>query len=458
MPDPSHAESLSSRPRHRSALRRLPRLCLLATALAGCASYEARPVHPQAILDSLREPEWPVPEAEGEEALAGSVFDPTDGLSADEAAALAVMLNPGFRAQRAEAGIALAQLVEAGLWKDPAFGWDAMDWLVEASRDNALSGLGFRLPLPRPDEIPAREARAQGRVEEVRWKILERAWRLEREVQLAFLDVLGAEARRDLNTRLQGTAARTSAFFADALAAGAATALQVNLARLELAEVQRAGKSLDFELQEARLRLNRLLGLPPETQWKLQAPARPFAVQERIPDPAALTKKALDQRPDLQELLALHAQAEADLRLAVARQWPELAVGSGFDLILPLLTRFNQPAIETARLKRERIAREVKAAIHELRGEVYEAVKRFEAAQEQTTFFEEVVDQRVEETLQLTEESLQQGQATLLEILRAQRQALDARQGYLESRIQRARTALVLSWISGSKTRPEELR
>jgi len=379
-------------------------------------------------------------------------FHPEDGLSRTEAVSIALTLNPELRALRAEAGVAAAQLVEAGLFPDPALGWDAVDWLVGRTGDDALTGFSLRFPLPAPGVIPAREGIAQGRVAEVHWVILDREWRLKRQVDLAFLGVLAAQARLTLNSRLNEIAGKTHDFFARGRAVGAATALQENLARLDLAQVERDGRRLALEVRRARQSLNSLLGLPPETQFELQAPEDPFSVSASLPSPSEVTEQAVEHRPDLKELLAVYRQAEENLRLQIARQWPFLALGTGLDLILPIFSRFNQPAIRTAREARERIARQVGAEIHRLRKEVHQALLQQEIAQGQVDFFQREIEPQLEESLRLSEEALRQGEATLVEILTAQSQVLNARQQFLEARIENARARTVVAWVSGQNS------
>ncbi|MFQ5749376.1 MAG: TolC family protein [Planctomycetota bacterium] len=383
-------------------------------------------------------------------------FHPEDGLNRAEATSIALTWNPELRAFRAEAGVAAAQLVEAGLFPDPALGWDAVDWLVGRTGDDALTGFSIRFPLPAPGVIPAREGIARGRVEEVHWLILGREWLLKRRVDLAFLGVLAAQARLALNGRLQEIARKTHDFFARGRAVGAATALQENLARLDLAQVERDGRRLELEVRRARQNLNSLLGLPPETEFELQTPKDPFAVSASLPSASEVTALAVKFRPDLKELLAVYHQSEENLRLQIARQWPLFALGTGLDLILPVFSRFNQPAIRTAREARERIAREVEAEIHRLRAEVFQAVVQQEIALDQVNFFRQEIEPQLEESLRLSEEALRQGEATLVEILTAQSQVLNARQQFLEARIENARARTVVAWVSGQNSTSQQ--
>ena len=90
----------------------------------GCAVYEPKPLDP--------DEEWRRLEAVSLEELARgpagdgnagagphTAFNYSDGLSIDEAAGLAVVLNPDLRAFRFEKGIAEGQLVGAGLLPNP---------------------------------------------------------------------------------------------------------------------------------------------------------------------------------------------------------------------------------------------------------------------------------------------------------------------------------------------------
>ncbi len=442
-----------SRPSRAPTARILHFLVLAASA---CATWEPAPLDPPDILQELA---VVTPESAADR-LSGEVFDPRDGLDRREAAALAVTLNPRLQALRAEVGVASARLVEAGLLPNPEVGWDAVDWLVGGTRDDFLTGLGLMQPLPRPGELSARQGVARARLEEVRWEILAGEWALRRDVDRAILDVVAARERRALNQRLAAVATSTHDFFARGLEVGAATALQENLAQLELASIEREQARLGVALDQAWERLNALLGLPPGSRFELQAELAAFSAPEPLPKAAGLAEVALERRPEVHDALAWYRLAEQALRLEVARQWPTLAVGTGLSLVLPVFTRWNRPAIRTAEEVRERTARELRATVHRLRSEVHAAWQALRLAADQVHIFRDSLEPRIERNVRLTEEALRLGEATLAEILVAQRQVLDTRREYLDARVQLARAAIDLEWAIGppleEKTATEE--
>jgi hypothetical protein len=105
----------------------------VALVLTGCASFQAKPIVPREVLQSLqavrlaamRPAEELSPAPEG----VRPAFDPADGLSADEAVAVGLVLNPDLRAFRRERGVAEGELIAAGLLPNPelALGWSFIE-------------------------------------------------------------------------------------------------------------------------------------------------------------------------------------------------------------------------------------------------------------------------------------------------------------------------------------------
>ena len=93
-------------------------ICALAP-LVGCTVYEPVPLEPEQEwhrMEALRLEN--LTRAAAESSVAENPlppFDYSNGLSAEEAAGLAVVLNPDLRAFRLQRGIAEAQLTAAGI-------------------------------------------------------------------------------------------------------------------------------------------------------------------------------------------------------------------------------------------------------------------------------------------------------------------------------------------------------
>jgi len=421
---------------------------LLIAVFSGCIAYHAQPLEPLAILRELEHAPLPTGEV-GAESRTGS------HLTARQAASWAVTHNPALVALRADVGIADAELVKAGLLPDPVVGWDAMDALAVKLTGGTpttveyLAGLGLSWQVPRPGEIGARVGTAMARKEEVRQGILAAEWRLVREVHGAFTGLVAARARLALNSQALEIARRTASFFKTAREVGGATAIQESLAGIELASLEQERVRLEGELQTARQELNKLLGLPPDTDIEPETPANPFVVAEAGLDVTQLVEQAVQQRPDLQQLLALYRAAEEELRLEIARQWPQLTIGTVLSLTLPIFSRFNAPAIQVAMARRERIARDTRSAVHALRAETHAALTALQNAVRQVRAFENTLVPRVRESLRLTDEAFRSREVTLVEILTAQKQVLQTRSNYLEARIRAARARILVESVTG---------
>ena len=115
------------RPRRVSGTARLAQatvgVVVFGVALGGCMSFQAKPIVPLDVLRDLQRVRL-----EGLTAVAPAPhdtpfphFDLSDGLSADEAVAVALFLNPGLRAFRKERGVAEGEVVAAGVLPMPSF-------------------------------------------------------------------------------------------------------------------------------------------------------------------------------------------------------------------------------------------------------------------------------------------------------------------------------------------------
>jgi outer membrane protein TolC len=415
----------------RDAARRLRATAsplLLGAAAAGCVAYEPAPVEPTAILAELRAVRLT---AAPEQAAAG-------GFRARELAAFALAHDPDLRELRAEASVSAALLVEAGLLPDVAIGWDAMDALaaqvVERSVTTAevLSGVGIDVPLLRPGERGARTERAEHELAEARAEVLAGEWRVARDVALACAEVRAAAERRARGAEAVAVAQRTYDHFAAAGRAGAATAVEVNLARGALLARRADALALEARADERRLALNALLGLPPDAEV-------PLASDLDLPPladggDAELVDRALALRPDLAAALAAYDAAEAAVRLEVVRQRPGITVGTGLTLELGLFNRFHRPAIETALARRERARGRVEAAVRRVRADVHAAARGLRAARRELELTAGEVLANAERSLALVEAAFAAGEATLLEVLAVQRDLVDASTRAIDAR------------------------
>lgn len=422
--------------------------------LAGCTSYEPAPLRPLELLAALERARL----VEASPALPAGLgpFTAADGLTLVEAAAVGVQLNPRLGALRREVGVAEAQLVEAGLLPDIELGWGAMDptglILAEGRADAAawISGAWLSWPVPRPDEIDAREGVARAEVGAARARVAAAEWTLVRDVQLAYVRLLAAEARVAQVAELTQIAARTLDYFRRARALGAATALDENLAAVAASALGADAIQAEADARRARHELNALLGLPPDEPYPLQSSLDAAARADDPPRaPGALVAQALELRPDVRELLAAYERAEQALRLEVAQQWPQLTIGTGIGITLPFLSRFNQPAIRAAERAREAAGRRVHAAVQEVRAEVHAALLETRAAEQLHRLLHEELEPGLERSVRLTERAFAAREVTPLQILTTQQQVIEGRARALAAQERLAAARIRLAAATG---------
>lgn len=433
-------------------------VCITLACTTGCSGPEPAPLDPALLLAELRDPQAAAP------AAAGVV--PDDGLSEEEATAVALAQNPTVRAARAALEVARAEVAAAAVLEDPELSADLADLGVTRARlddegrtDGVdlssgpldwIAGLDLTLPLPAPGERAARVGIAQAELRGARAEVLAAEWRLRAQVAAAYQDAVLIEERLGMVEALAALTGRTHALVAESRTAGAATALEENLAALEREQVLLRREALLVERERAREHVNDLMGLPPEVAWSLQPDGAPSGGAEPAADPEALVDAAVRRRPDLAVVLARHRAAEQALALELARRWPRLVVGTALSLSLPVFSRFNARAIEVARRRREQARADALAAVHRIRAEVHAALHELGRVSRQETFFRARIGPRVRRSLELTDAAFEAREVNLLQVLTAQRQVLDARERELELRATSTAAALELGRVAAT--------
>jgi len=420
---------------------------------SGCATYSPAPIEPAQVLESLEAIEWPPIRTETE--TRDTVGTQSEGAGPRELAAFAVSTNPRLAAVRSEVGVRSALLVEAGLLPDPEIGWSAMDILATQIVDGTSSsldvwtGFGLMFPLLRPGERDARVGAAEWRSEEARRLVTAAEWSLTSDIHVAYEEVLGAEILLAQTRALTELAASTNEYFERARDAGAATAIQANLALGELQVIRLDGVRAEARVLQARQDLNALLGLSPGADVALRGGADPATSEPLGDDLDSLTAHAVESRPDLAVLLARYQAAEEDVRLAISKQYPVLAVGTGISLTLPFFSKFGRPAIKTAIARREQLGREFTAAVHAARQQIAAAHTLWRLAEQEVELIERELLPNAERNLELSQEAFQAGEVTLLETLALQRALVGARTQHTEARAERSKRAWMLLALSG---------
>jgi len=392
--------------------------------LAGCQSYEARPLDPEAHREAWRgrtlEGESLADFLERLEARTGDVvdaLDPSDGLSLREAQLVALVYNPGLRLARLRLGRAEASAAEAGRWNDPALSLSVLN-ITDDVPDPWLVSTGLSLSLPLSGRLGAERGLAEAEQLAAEASLLEEEWAVWRDVRSAWIEWSAARLRVEETERFATEVAELLRGVTELEALGEVPRTEAALFRLELGARQNQLRGLRGEVDALEHRLLMLLGLPPVTSIELLP-----SLAEDDAD-AAAEAEALERRnPGLARLRQEHEVAEARLRREIRKQYPDLILGPLFEseqgqsriglsgaIPLPVLNA-NRRGIAEARAERKLARETVESTLELLVGRWEAARVRAEALADQREDMAQVLVPLVDRQLADATELMRLGEA-----------------------------------------------
>ncbi len=375
-----------------------------------------------------------------------------DGLTADEAVAVALWNHAPFQATLAELGIARAALVEAGLLHNPTF-----SFLFPLGPKQ----LEFTLlaPIEAIWQRPKRVAAAEREYDRVSASLVPNGLDLVRDVRLAFAEAALAETRAALAAEQVKERTQLLKITNVRLRVGDISELETSAARMDerLAEEQAA--RLTQAANVARVRLRTLLGMEEDSGFAL-TPTTETVSTTALPE---LTKQALAARPELRA-------AELALESAGARaKWERSKIfslmttldangaglkgfemGPGLQFEIPLFHR-NKGGITRAEAEIERAARQYAATRQRIVMEVQEAHARVAQAQSALTQWRTRVLPPIAEDIRQATRAYDTGEVAYLFVLENARRLTEARLREVDARADVQRAAVALERSVGGK-------
>lgn len=372
-----------------------------------------------------------------------------DGLTRDEAVAVALWNSPAFQATLADLGIARADLAEAGLLRNPILsllfpvGPKQLEWTLQ-------------YPLEALWQRPRRVAAATLNVQAVSERLVWQALSLVAEVKTAHTEALAAEQRVALaveNAKL----ARGVADISDArLRAGDISELEARAPRSDFARLDALRRALEHDRDVARIALVALLGIdtPPDS-LRLTPPASETE-SAGCDSQEVLTKDALASRPDVRaaeigiESAAQRAKWERSRVFTLmaildgnGRGTEGAEVGPGVNAEIPLFAR-NQGGIARADAEVERAGKAYAALRSQVLADVRTASARVRQAEQAAESWRKDIVPELQTEQRQAESAYRAGEAALLSLLDTGRRLVEGRTRELEAvvALDKARVAL----------------
>jgi outer membrane protein, heavy metal efflux system len=336
--------------------------------LGGCAQYRPRPISPAASAAAIDARSLGDPRLQTFIASAASGAPRRWGLS--ELTLASLYFHPSLDIARSKLAEAEAHARTASQIPNPSLSFEDLAYNATVAAPSPWTiapVVNFLIETAGKREF--RTAEAQSLTEAARDDLATASWRARGQVRDALLDLWAAERKRSLLKARLALQDQLVSLLEARLAAGQASALDVERERASRNLANLAAQEIDQQEIDARARLAGAIGIAPHA---LDGVALSFAAFEKPEAPpageAALRRQALTGRSDVKALLAEYKAAESALQLQIARQFPDITLspGIGYDAgsnmyrllpasDLPIFNQ-NQGPIAEAEAKRREIA------------------------------------------------------------------------------------------------------
>lgn len=381
---------------------------ILWSILAGCATYHSMPLDSSTVKQGLTPRDTEAIQIQAKvikhPILEPIDFDYSNGLSPDEAAIMAVLVNPKLRAIRDQRGLAAAQLIQAGILPNPQLSY-SLDIPTGGATQGTINAFGLGLGwditslITRSANIDAASAQAASVDLDVAWQEWQVAQGAKQHVyRLIFLQKQ-LDVAREEEKRLRENVDAVG----KAVSYGDMTAVDLSAAESALKVVQLSMLTIEQQLEEERIALNQSLGFPPEENVPIQQGIEPSFYQ-KIPSVTKIIDRIENRRLDLLALKMGYESQEARLRSAILAQFPRINIGfsqardtsnvgtSGFGITidLPFLDR-NQGQIAIERATRKQLFDEYIARLFEAQSNVSSILADIESVKQQIDTTEQSV-------------------------------------------------------------------
>lgn len=352
----------------------------------------------------------------------------TDGVTEDEAAAVALWNNAQLAADLSGLGIARANLIDAASFKNPT-----LQMLFPIGPKPFE--LTLLLPLEQLWQRPKRIKAAKAAFEQVAEALVQNGLDTARDARQAHAALVQAQ-ERDRVGREVAELGRQLARMAEArLRAGDISATEAKMAATTAAVTDEGSRRFQHDVTIARETLRGLLGLPPGTE--LRAVAGDI-VQAPVPPADQLRELAWSQRPDLRALEVGVAAAGARagwersrlIALGVVLSTKEVGSsgvrsGPGLSLDIPIF-RSNAGAVSRADAEVEQAALQYLARRQRVDLEVSTARARLVQALDSLADWHERVVRALQDVAERSRQAYLAGDVSYLTVLEASRQWIDA--------------------------------
>ncbi len=425
----------------------------------GCSRYSAKPLSRDAVDERLALPNDQALQVRVSELrhpiLRPMAIDLTDGISPDEAAVLAVLVNPGLRAERAQHQIEAAQLLQAGLLPNPQLTAGLELPYQSSPPDNFTAyNLGLDWEITALIAHDQKKRAASAALASVNLEIAWKEWQVSQEAKAAAFDVIALEGQLEAAREADQQLGENLKAVQNAVNQHHKTLLELSAARTSAQDAHAVTIAQQKALSLQTLAFKRALGFPPDRAAVVRAPD-PLPARLDPPREGELLRGLEERRLDLVALRRGYESQDATLRAAILAQFPKINIGFsnardtsnvhtfgiGATIDIPLFDR-NQGVIAASTATRQKLFDEYATRVFTARSDIAIAIADIAAINDQIAAAQDAIP-GFEQLVRTYEQALQQGHVDVLS-------AYAARSTLWQRRIDaiKLKQQLVTSWIA----------
>lgn len=364
-----------------------------------------------------------------------------DGLTGDEAAAIALWNSPEFHVELARLGIARADLAQAAMLRNPMltllFPWGPKQF--EAT---------LKWPIDAIWQRRGRMAAADKVLSSVAVRLVSRALVLVGDTKVAVADLVAATERLEIARSSAAVAREIAAIVQRHFEAGDISALDAGIAQVDAERAGEDGRRAALDTLRVRHRLEAMLGLR-----GVPALITNGMVVETCGALAAIETEALASRPDVRAAEIDIEAAGARLGLERSRVGALVAIldanakgskgfemGPGIDAALPIFDR-NKAGIMRARAELDRAMAAYRQVTGQALREVRDAHAELESSLHARSAWRDRIRPQIEGQVAVSQKAFSEGDIPYLTVLEHTRRLHEARLREAESAADVARAA-----------------
>ena len=307
---------------------------LICLVLAGCATYQPRPIKPVTLTATFEARSLTSDELHayfiqqrGHDAPAW----PPQRWNRDMLTLAAFYYSPALDIARAQWGTAKAGVNVAGAVPNPI-----LQLPFEYSSNSTApgrpytTGLALDIPIETAHKRGYRVDQSSHLSEATRLNIRNEAWKVRSQVRDAMLGMYGARERIAFLTQKVTDQQQILAMTQKRLAVGDASGPDVHQVMIALTQAQTDLMAAQGASQDANARLANVIGIPLSALQSVQLDLDEFVQTGTVPSSTEVQRTAIFNRADLQSSLAEYEATQAALQLEIAKQYPDIHIGLGY--------------------------------------------------------------------------------------------------------------------------------